>query len=273
VGPRRREAPSICLTHELVPDPDFSPDFSDLADSQSIPTAPLVRTPLNYFAHGIRFLDRPYFLIGTAMPDLLSVVDRDVRLRARLVEPFVIDDDDRASQFAAGVLQHLHDDRWFHKTRGFFEVTGELTRLFREHVDGDDRFRAAFLGHIVTELLLDRVLHANHPGDMDRYYAALETVDRTLIEQAVNRMARQPTQQLATFLGLFQRERFLYDYADSERLLFRLNQVMNRVKLPPLPDSTITVLEAGATVVGQRWRELLPSEEFELRSDRPEIGS
>ncbi len=231
------------------------------------------RTPLNYFAHGIRFLDRPYFLIGTAMPDLLSVVDRNVRLRTRLVEPFVIDESDRESQFAAGVLQHLSDDRWFHKTRGFYEVTGELTRLFREQADGDDRFRASFLGHIVTELLLDRVLHTDHPGDLDRYYASLDTVDRSFIEQAVNRMARRPTQQLATFLGLFQRERFLYDYADSERLLFRLNQVMNRVKLPPLPDNTVTVLEAGAAIVARRWRELLPSDEFDLQDGRAERGS
>ncbi len=207
------------------------------------------------------------------MPDLLSVADRKVRLRARLVKPFVIDDEDRESQFAAGVLQHLDDDRWFHKTRGFYEVTGELTRLFREQGDGDDRFRASFLGHIVTELLLDRVLHANHPGDLDRYYAALETVDRSLVEQAVNRMARHPTRQLATFLGVFQRERFLYDYADSERLLFRLNQVMNRVKLPRLPDNTITVLEAGATIVARRWCDLLPSDEFDLRNGRAKIGS
>lgn len=219
---------------------------------------------MNYFAHGIRFLDRPYFLIGTAMPDLLSVCDRGVRLRARHVEPFVLQDDDPVSQFAAGVLQHLHDDRWFHKTRGFFEITGELTRLFREHVARDDRFRASFLGHIVTELLLDRVLHDDNPGALDAYYQALMHVDFTQVERAVNRMSRQPARRLAMFLGLFQRERFLYDYAHSERLLFRLNQVMQRVKLPPLPPETVVVLEKGEQIVRERWRELLPRKHFEL---------
>ena len=29
---------------------------------------------MNYFAHAIRFLDDPYFLSGTALPDWLSVV-------------------------------------------------------------------------------------------------------------------------------------------------------------------------------------------------------
>ena len=30
-------------------------------------------TPVNYFAHGLRFLNRPHFLAGTAVPDWLSV--------------------------------------------------------------------------------------------------------------------------------------------------------------------------------------------------------
>ena len=37
---------------------------------------------MNYFAHGHRFVDDPYFLAGTAVPDWLSVVDRKVRVRA-----------------------------------------------------------------------------------------------------------------------------------------------------------------------------------------------
>jgi hypothetical protein len=42
---------------------------------------------MNYFAHGIRFLDRPWFLAGTATPDWLSVADRKVRLREKFLVP------------------------------------------------------------------------------------------------------------------------------------------------------------------------------------------
>jgi hypothetical protein len=38
---------------------------------------------VNYFAHGRRFIDDPYFLAGTAVPDWLNVVDRQVRVRGR----------------------------------------------------------------------------------------------------------------------------------------------------------------------------------------------
>ncbi len=226
---------------------------------------------VNYFTHGIRHLDRPYFLVGTAMPDFLPVIDRNVRLRARFVQPCLGDEDPATAEFAAGVLQHLEDDRWFHKTRGFFEITGELTRLFREHVAGDDRFRAAFLGHIVTELLLDRVLIADSTGLLDQYYEAWMQVDRAAVEKMVNQMSRVTTDRVARGLRLFQEERFLYDYADAERLLFRLNQVMKRVRLPQLPDSTIHVFSSGETIIRSRWRELLPVNDFDLSHVAPTL--
>lgn len=217
---------------------------------------------MNYFAHGLRFLDRPYFVAGTAVPDWLSVVDRRVRMRSRRVEPVAAGDERIAAEVAAGVLQHLHDDQWFHSTRGFAEVTGQMTRLFREAIGPDDGFRPSFLGHIVTELLMDGVLIEQHPGRLDAYYAALAEVDPTLVQTAVNSMARDGTPLLAPFIGLFQREQILRDYAGEERLLFRLNQVMRRIKLKPLADDIRNVLREGRVIVRERLDDLLPPEHF-----------
>ncbi len=219
---------------------------------------------MNYLTHGIRYLDRPYFLAGTATPDWLSVADRRVRLRERGVSPVASAADEplAASEFAAGVLQHLHDDRWFHATRGFHEVTAGMTLLLRDDLGNGDRWRTSFLGHIVTELLLDTVLDEHHPGHLDTYYATLAEVDTDLIEGTVNRMARGETRRLGMFVRLFLDERFLYDYRQSDRLMFRLNQVMRRVKLSPLPASTANVLDAGLDLVRARWRDLLPTNRF-----------
>jgi hypothetical protein len=218
---------------------------------------------MNYFAHGLGHLDRPHFLAGTATPDWLSVADRGVRVRERTVRPFLVHEDPEVAEFAAGVLQHLHDDRWFHKTRAFFEVTGALTALLRDMTGCDDRFRASFLGHIITELLLDDVLREMYPERLDRYYEVLNQLDLDFIESAVNQMARGRTQRLGMFVGLFVQERFLYDYEHPERLLYRLNQVMRRVRLSQLPDSTIDVLETGREVVKKRCRDLLPHDAFD----------
>jgi hypothetical protein len=215
---------------------------------------------MNYFAHGFRFIDRPWFLAGTALPDLISVVDRRVRLRARRVEPFATGAPTPEAELAAGVMQHLHDDAWFHSTAAFHAVSGRLTGLFRAALPPDDAHRPSFLGHIVTEILLDGLLVVENPTTLDAYYAALETLDPLRIEQAVNRMSRHSTDQLSPFFPLFLRERFLADYSDPRRLLARLNQVMRRVKLSPLPASFEHPLREAWWIVESSAAALLPRE-------------
>jgi hypothetical protein len=86
---------------------------------------------MNYLAHALPFLDKPYFAAATGVPDWLSVVDRKVRLRKKHVEPFLYDDDPILAAVAGGVAQHLADDERFHGTRAFFEVTGAIADLSR----------------------------------------------------------------------------------------------------------------------------------------------
>ena len=109
---------------------------------------------MNYFAHSLRFLDRPYFVVGTNVPDWLSVVDRQVRMRTKLVEPFMLNDGSIQSEVAAGVWQHLDDDRWFHQTRAFTELSADLAVMFREALAPDESLRAGFLGFWVPCILL-----------------------------------------------------------------------------------------------------------------------
>ena len=217
--------------------------------------------PVNYFAHGFCHIDRPHFLAGTACPDWLSVADRGVRLRSRRVVPFVDESGSRRSEFAAGVLQHLADDDWFHSTRAFHETMAELARLFRP-LGEDDGFRAGFLGHIATELLLDAVLIERDPARLDAYYAALEQIEATEIRGFVSEMAVRTPDRLPRFIGLFRSVQFLRCYTDPLRLLTRINQVLDRVRLPNLPQRAVRVLEDGYGIVAARADELLPRERF-----------
>lgn len=213
---------------------------------------------MNYFAHGCRFVDRPYFLVGTALPDMLRVSDPGVRVRSKGAQPWINEEQSPTSEIAAGILQHLEDDDWFHSLPTFIELTGVLSRLFREAAPEDSTLRAPFLGHIVTELLLDAALTEKLPGRLEAYYTAITQVDPDEILAAVNRISRTPATRLAEFLPLFHREQFLWDYADSTRLLFRLNQVMRRVGLPILPVGVVKVLDEARPMVAARVSEMVP---------------
>jgi hypothetical protein len=133
----------------------------------------------------------------------------------------------------------------------------ELCLRFRQALPADEGFRPHFLGHILVEILLDGALIADSPESLDAYYQALEKVDGRCVEDAVNRMAARPTHDLGTFIPLFSRERFLSDYADDGKLLFRLNQVMRRVRLPLLPAGIADLLAACRPLVDARKDELL----------------
>jgi hypothetical protein len=222
---------------------------------------------MNYLAHALRFLDRPEFVAGTAVPDWLSVADRKVRLRPKQLEPWRHHADPRLAELAQGIGQHLDDDGWFHGTRGFAEVTALLTKRFRECIGTGDGFRCGFLGHIVTEMLIDTVLIDESPQQLQRYYEVMDAVDPAFVEDCVNRMSPVPTAHLAYFIRIFQRERILYDYQDERRLLARLNQVLRRVKLSPLPEAAIEVLEFGRLLIRDRLTDLLPPEHFSLPAD------
>jgi hypothetical protein len=217
---------------------------------------------MNYFTHAIRFLDRPWFAAGTAVPDWLSVIDRQVRVHSKTLEPMLATfGSPEEREIAEGILQHLHDDQWFHATPGFAIATSRLTVAFRETTPDPD-FPASFLGHVVMELLLDAALRARHPELMGQYYDVLERVDPHLVESVVNRASRNPTDRLSKLIPLYIQERFLEDYSDPTRLLRRLNQVMRRVKLPGLPDAVLPVLHKGADIVEEHFDELLPSDLF-----------
>ncbi len=215
---------------------------------------------MNYFAHGCRFLDDPYMLAGTAAPDWLSVADRGVRARSVRAAPLVRHDDRCVAAVARGVVQHHHDDAWFHQSDAFNELSWQLTQSCRAALPKDEGFRPSFLGHILVELLLDSALIAADPRRLDRYYTAMQSVEPLVVERAVNQIAAVPTKRLAWFIKRFCQERFLYDYADDAKLLFRLNQVMRRVRLAALPDAFCSVLESARELVTPRAEELLAGE-------------
>ncbi|GAB6187242.1 hypothetical protein JCM17478_27440 [Thermopirellula anaerolimosa] len=211
---------------------------------------------MNYFAHAYRYLHDPYFAAGTAVPDWLSVVNRGVRLRPRVVAPHLENGDGVRRRVAAGILQHLTDDRRFHGTPAFSEALTTVLSVIRPTmVEG--RIPTVFLSHLLVEVLLDAALAARLPNEIDAYYRALEGVSAEAIAASVSRMTGQPIPGFAPFIRLFCRERILFDYLEDDKLWMRLGQVMRRLRLPPLPDELFDTLPRLRALIAARQEGLL----------------
>ena len=215
---------------------------------------------MNYFSHGIRFIHDPYFLAGTAVPDWLSMADRKVRVRAKHAHSWNPTPDPRQTSLVLGIAQHHADDDWFHQCLAFVELSLQFSVSLRELLPENEGHRRGFLGHILVELLLDSVLIEEQPELLDAYYSALSSVDPSLVEQTVNLLAPRPTDRLQPLLPKFIQSRFLFDYPDDLRLTYRLNQVMQRVQLPTLPENFPSFLPQARAKVRERRQELLPKE-------------
>ncbi|TWT83022.1 hypothetical protein CA13_44850 [Planctomycetes bacterium CA13] len=212
---------------------------------------------MNFLCHAIPYFGSPFVAAGTAVPDWLSVVDRKIRARRKHAVLFRDDPNPIVRDVAQGIIRHVEDDSWFHETLAFAETNMTLAVQLRDRLPGDAGFRPTFVGHILVEILLDSLWVRDNPSIADRYYRLLDDVSSKDVQSAVNVITGKPTEKLAPVIDRFVQVQFLYDYVDNEKLLFRLNQVMSRVRLAPLPDSLLDWFDEARDLVESRRSELM----------------
>ena len=193
---------------------------------------------MNCFSHAYRFLDRdPHFVVGTCVPDWLSMVARKTRAREKSAAQFTGNASHELAQLAAGIVRHHRDDYWFHERREFVETNLQFAIELRELLGADAGFRPHLAGHILIEMLLDAFLTERDRSQLDRYYDLVKAVQPVFIQNSINRMAGIPTDRIESFMPRFLKEAYLYDYVDDLKTRYRLNRVLRAVKLAELPES------------------------------------
>ena len=89
------------------------------------------------------------------------------------------------------------------------------------------------------------------------FYRVVGELNLPELQNYVNAMAKRQTQRLVPEIQRFCRVRFLADYTDDTLLRGRLNQVLSRVKLPPIDDAADAILREARQLVAERTDDLL----------------
>ena len=166
---------------------------------------------MNFLSHAIPYFDEPLTVAGTAVPDWLSMVDRKVRARNRFAVPYLEASDPALRCVANGIVHHHRDDLWFHSTRAFAETNLQFALELRDILPGDDGFRPTFVGHILIEMILDRLWITEDRNWADQYYKILASVDPVLVGQCVEKVVGREVAGLARVIERFIEVGFLYD--------------------------------------------------------------
>ncbi len=212
---------------------------------------------MNFLAHGYRWLDRPYFLAGTALPDWIVLADRTLRIRMSLLRRWC-HGGDPVAEVARGMIQHLRDDVIFHSSPVFAWASAKLADQVHEVLqEPPGSLLPAFLGHLLTELLLDAAIARGNYGIVSRYYGVLASIPVEELQGIVETIVGRPAARLTPMIRRFLAAQVVWDYLDDRSCVNRVNQILRRVGFSPICDRLSGVLPAARGLIHRQRERLL----------------
>jgi hypothetical protein len=204
---------------------------------------------MNFLAHF--YLDRDctdsYYAVGAATPDLLSIFNAGLRIKAGQVDHLSPERQAMVHPgFLAGLARHFHADRVFHSSELFSQETHYLSAMLAQRFAEQDVPRKYFVAHILLELLLDKVLIERDPELLPAYYKHFEgAMPFSIVRHGTEVVSGHDLPNYEAFLMKFSENRYLYHYVEYDHLIYILRRLLRRVGIEQtafLEDQRFTVL-------------------------------
>jgi len=185
---------------------------------------------MNFLSHFYfdRNTDNCYHTLGTVLPDLLKNADKTIVLhpeKLRHANPdinFIID----------GWNKHLEVDRHFHSAEFFLHHSHQLKLLLRPVIEGSP-VKPFFLGHIAIELILDNLLLTTQTVSAEIFYDHLAGCKPEIIDDFLTFAGMKNTAVFLKFFEDFKKSRYLFTYAQTEKIAYALKRICMRVWRDP----------------------------------------
>jgi hypothetical protein len=188
---------------------------------------------MNFLAHF--YLDRSHlsssFIVGAATPDLLSIYNSGLRIKAGHVDHLPAEIRAQVDpQFLLGLERHFHADRVFHSSALFHQETQALSRMLEAEFPEQDIPRKYFIAHILLELLIDKVLIHKDDRLLADYYQHFENLHPfTDLRLGTETVAAHPLPNYESFLTKFVENKYHYHYTENDHLIYILRRLLRRV--------------------------------------------
>ncbi len=202
---------------------------------------------MNYLSH-FYVHERPgnaYFNTGLVLPDL-------ARSYVKRFSNATVYDDPQHVELQLGCMQHYADDKAFHSSSFFEEGTAACIAEIKETLFDGVMERRWFIGHILFEMLLDRLLVRHQPAVANRFYDQLDQTGTEKLHEFLKLNEATKSEKLMENFGHFRRARYIRNYTDNNLFVYSLSRVLLRARLPELSainrgilEDCITKLEAG----------------------------
>lgn len=176
---------------------------------------------MNFIAHYHFYKkDDAHYNLGLVLPDL---VKNFCKLHLKPADSYV---NRILNSLNEGSKIHLQGDKTFHNSESFKVCQDYISDLLDPFATWPRKW---FLNHILTEILLDRVIMDRYSDEALNFYKQLESVDRSKVELYLKLSGIQSYQNFNPSFERFVSSRFIFEYLHNERIIYALGRLYSRV--------------------------------------------
>lgn len=180
---------------------------------------------MNYLSH-FYISNKPgnsYYNLGLILPDISRGFVKSFKSEPTFTHESFI-------WLQQGCLQHYADDKTFHASN-FFKNGSELcTKLVNKAGFSNAINRKWFLGHVLFELFVDRVLVRHVNNVADEFYKNLQEIDYNLLHQFLTLHQCTDATRVTTAVKNFTQAKYIKNYTDNNLFVYSLTRIMMRAK-------------------------------------------
>ncbi len=190
---------------------------------------------MNYLAHHFFYAREQdaYHNAGLLLPDL----SRAAKGRRELILNGDVHADHK--DIAEGCKHHYLADNWFHQSEYFKTMSAHINDPIAAVKSEGSLFqsqRSWFLGHILAEMLLDRLIMDKHSSALDHLYTDLKAVETGRLGNFLLRSGKDDLGRFPDVFDGFRNSEFLRYYADYEGIVGSVSRVLVRTGQNRLSD-------------------------------------
>jgi hypothetical protein len=149
------------------------------------------------------------------------------------------------NQILKGCQKHFQADKKFHHSTFFENGSKQCIDFIKKMPFTNKVERKWFIGHVLFEMLLDRLLVQHHLEVAPAFYQQIRSVDEQLLQQfLIDFKCPDPARFMRGFEH-FRTAAYIGNYPDNNLFAYSLSRVLKRVGLPELSFSDKVVLMEG----------------------------
>ncbi|RZK78474.1 MAG: hypothetical protein EOO92_11060 [Pedobacter sp.] len=203
---------------------------------------------MNFLSHFYFERDNPdvNMILGVVLPDFIKNADKGCNLYP-LRDRQLFDLYEDQLSILKGWERHVKVDSLFHNSDFFVTQTNALKQLLLP-IMGNSPVKPFFLAHIGLELLLDHMLTVNADVNIDSFYQALDTVEKSVLEEFLRNCSLQDTSVFFKFFEGFISSKYLFSYQKIENISYALNRICMRIWANPFSENQLMLLTEKLTL-------------------------